>query len=634
MSNAPAIKTKVYKSTGRFWEWGVLWDPYVHPWNMHLSMIREGGQWTKQNGETAGMGLYYHFRKFQELAWPGKLWEKGPFRNYWAEKCLEVYLNYTYIGVLGCAASGKSDSFASNALTDWYAFPDCTTVLVSSTDLKSLELRVWGILKQYHKSAKSQCSWLPGHLIEGKQMLILDPKHEAGDGRDFKNGIVAVAAKRGNQFVGLGPLVGIHNKRVRVIGDEMNLMPRALLDSISNLSKCEDFKMVGLGNPNETTNAHGVLCEPEREHGGWESGIDQQPGTKTWVTNFPNGIALQLPGSDTPNKDTPEGEEPPFPFLITPQQIKDDEKIWSRDDWHFQMMTEAKMPRGQGSRRVLTRAMCQKFGAFKEPLWRDSRRTAIAFLDAAYRGVGGDRCVFGELQFGYEANNNAIMPATDAFVIQNDVSPNARQIMALIDLMIVPVTAQVASNLPEEQIVAFVRDQCQNRGIKPENFFYDAGMKTSLVQTFSRVWSTATNSIDCGGKPSAHNVSADIQKPCQEYYSKYITELWFSVRLIVESNQFRGMTEDVCTEFSQREWKMVAGNKIEVETKDEMKLKTGRSPDLADAVAIGCAGARIRGFVIKRAMAVDTKNNGKDWRDAVREKSKKLHNVGSLNYAA
>lgn len=632
MSDAPFVKT-TKKSSGRFWRYNLLWQPTVHPWHMELEMIRHGGKWTKQNGEEAGEGLFFHFRRFQELAWPDKLWQSGPFKNHWAEKCLEVYLERTYIGVMGCAGSGKSDSFGSNALTDWYSMPECTTILVSSTDLKSLELRIWGMIKKYHKEAKRKCGWIPGQLIEGKQMLILDHKTEAADGRDFKNGIIAVAAKRGNQFVGLGPLVGIHNKRVRVIGDEMNLMPRALLDSISNLSKCEDFKMVGLGNPNETTNAHGVLCEPARAQGGWESGIDQQPGTKTWDTNFPNGIALQLPGSDTPNKGTPEGEEAPFPFLITPQQLRDDAQIWGADDWHYTMMDEARMPRGQGSRRVLTRQMCEKFGAFSEPTWRDSRRTSIAFLDAAYRGVGGDRCVFGELQFGPEAESGPGAIAMNALLAQNERIPAARQIIALVDLITVPIASETGSDSPEDQIVHFVKNQCANRGITAENFFFDAGMRTSLVTAFSRIWTPMINSVDCGGKPSDKYVSSDIQKLCKDYYSKFITELWFSVRLIVESSQFRGLTEAACTEFSQREWKVVAGNKIEVESKEEMKEKTGRSPDLADAIAVGCYGARIRGLVIKRAIPPDRLKPGPDWRDAIKKKASELHRSGGLTYA-
>ena len=597
-------------------------------------MIRNGGKWKKKDGEEAGEGLYYHYRKFQEIAWPDKVWQSGPFVNFWAEKCLETYLNYTYIGAMGCAGSGKSDSFGGNVLTDWYAHSTCTTVLVSSTDLKSLELRIWGMIKKYHKAAKSQRRWLPGHLIEGRQMLTLDSQDECAEGRDFKNGIIAVACKRGSQFVGLGPLIGIHNKRVRLLADECNLMPRAFLDAASNLSKCEDFKLVGLGNPNETTNAHGFLCEPDVDLGGWEAAIDQRPGTKTWRTRFPNGVCIQLPGSDSPNMKATEGDPAPFPFLITREQMQADAKIWGVDDWHYTMMNEARMPRGQGTRRVMTRQMCVKFGAFAEPNWRDSRRTRIAFLDAAYRGVGGDRCVFGELQFGQECE--PLEEALPTNLISHGQDPDRkRNIITLIDLITIPITSEKGSDTPEDQIVKFVREQCDARGIDPAHFYYDSGMRTSLVTAFARAWSPQVESVDCMGRPTDKPVSAEIETPCCDYYSKFVTELWFSVRMAVEARQFRGMSEDVCSEFCQREWKMVSGNKIEIESKDEMKLKTGRSPDLADALAIGVFGARQHGFIInKLAMENPTKHDTNDWRRKLREISKKLAKTGLLNHNA
>lgn len=628
------IKSNISKSSGRFKKYGLWWSPTVDPLILEMQMIQHGGRWKKQGGEFAGEGLAYHYRKFQEIAWPDKIWENGPFKNYWAEKCLEVYLSSSYIGVLGCAASGKSSSFASNSLTEWYCFNDCMTVLVSSTDLKSLELRIWGMVKQYHKTAKAAREWLPGHLIEGKQMLIEDPRSEALEGRDFKNGIIAVPLRKGNQFVGLGSLVGIHNKIVTIIADEANLCPRAFLDSISNLAKCERFKLVALGNPNETTNAHGIICEPSRELGGWESGVDQGPGTKTWATKFPGGICLQLPGSDSPNMAAPEGEPDPFPFLITRKQLRDDASIWGRDDWHFQMMDEGRMPRGQGSRRVLTRQACLQFGAFDPPKWRDTRRTSIAFMDAAYRGVGGDRCVFGEFQFGHEAVPVGGEEILSSLITQETSTDNFPKIIALIDLTVIPIAAELGSIAPEDQIVAFCKKECESRNIPPENLFFDAGMRTSLVTAFCRLWSTAVNSVDCGGKPSETAVSSEIKIPARDYYSKFVTELWFSVRYAVESRQFRGMTEDACTEFSQREWKLVSGNKIEIETKEEMKLKTGKSPDLADAIAVGLYGARRRGFVISRMVPEEELFMSPTWKVKYQEQARELAHSGDLNYTA
>ncbi len=96
-----------------------------------------------------------------------------------------------------------------------------------------------------------------------------------------------------------------------------------------------------------------------------------------------------------------------------------------------------------------------------------------------------------------------------------------------------------------------------------------------------------TNPLDCGGTPSERKVSEGIDVLCKDYYKKRITEMWFSLRLIIEAGQFRGMREDVMMEACSREWKMTTGNKIEVETKAEMKEKVGRSPDLVDAVCCG-----------------------------------------------
>jgi len=614
----------------RISKYNMHWLPTVNELAIEMDCITLGGRWKKTDGDWAGNGLAYHYRRFQEICWPEKKWHD------WAVLELESYLTHKYIGEMGCAAAGKSDSAASYALTDWYCFPDVTTFLVSSTELEMLDLRVWGMIKRYHRSAKQRFPWLPGHLIEGRRVIVLNHRIESAEGRDFRNGIIAVACKKGHQYVGLGSYVGIHNRRVRLIADESNLMPRAFLDSTSNLSKCPDFKLIALGNPNETTNAHGFVCEPAADLGGWEGGMDQTPKTKTWRTRFPNGICIQLPGSDSPNMQVPEGQPPPFPFLMTREQMRDDAQVWGVDDWHYTMMNEARMPRGQGSRRVITRQMCEKMGALNEPFWRDSRRTKIAFLDAAYRGVGGDRCVFGEFQFGEESESDTASAIATNVISQAPHRVSGHQIIALIDTTIIPIAGGVKEESPEDQIVSFVKNQCESRGIPPENFFFDSGMRTSLVTAFSRNWSNMVNSVDCGARPSEEVVSAQIQVSCRDYYSKLVTELWYSVRMAIEARQFRGMTKEVMWEFSAREWKNVSGNRIEVESKVEMKAKTGRSPDLADAVAVGLYGARKMGFMINRLTppVPGNRRGQRDWKDALKERAAALSQSGQLNYSA
>jgi hypothetical protein len=616
------------KSINRFERYGVYWKADTSPLLVEMDCIRMGGRWKKKSGGWAGLGLFEHFKRAQQLIWPDKVWHR------WNELELKCYLEYRYIGEMGCAAAGKTDSAASNVLMDWLCFPDSTTVLVSSTTLPALELRVWGSIKKYFRKAKTMAPWLPGHLIEGKRVIILDPKTEAAEGRDFKNGLIAIACKRGQTFLGLGEYVGIHNKRVRLLGDELSLMPRAFIDSASNLAKCPDFKLLGLGNPNETTNAHGMLCEPSADLGGWEGGIDQGIGTKTWRTRFPDGICIQLPGSDSPNMDAPEGVPPPYPFLITRKQMADDAKIWGINDWHYTMMNDGKMPRGQGTRRVITRQMCEKFGAMDVANWSGKPRTKIAFLDAAYRAVGGDRCVFGVLEFGEEAAEDIAAAMVTNLISQNSEKNNRSHILSLISTTVIPISAEKDADLPEDQIVKFVQQQCLDHNIPPKNFFFDSGMRTSLVTAFARLWSPLVESIDCGGSPSDRRVSSEIDMPCKDYYSKKITEFWYSVRLIIEAGQFRGMTEDVMVEGCAREFKRVAGNRIEIESKEEMKLKFGRSPDLFDALAIGVEGARQRGFTIKRLSNPRAVEKDDSWKEELRIRQLLLKRAHQLDFKA
>jgi hypothetical protein len=534
--------------------------------------------------------------------------------------------------------SGKTNNFAIFCLMKYYCHETNSTTLVCSTTKERLEDRIWGEMKKFHKLAKNQYGWIPGNLIEGRQRIVTDDRMMSVEGRDFRNGIIGVPCKKGGEYVGLGDFVGIKNEWMTLVGDELHLLPKAFMDATANLTKNRNVIVVGMGNPKETTDALGVLCEPAVTLGGWDGGIDQEPLTKVWETRWTNGVCIQLPGSDSPNMDVPPGQPVPFPFLITRQNMEDDAKIWGKDDWHYTMMDEGRMPRGQGSRRVITRALCIKGGAFLEPKWHGTALTKVGFLDAAYRSVGGDRCVYGELAFGEEADLAQVGEITPNLLVQDGTRTRNKIIIALLTITVIPIRAEQAGTgvikEAEDQIVEFCKAHCEASRIPPENFFYDSGMRTSLVQRFAKLWTPTVVSIDCGGKATERRVSAEIDMPCDEYYSKLITEFWYSVRLAIESGQFRGMTEEVCTEGCQREFMLVSGNRIEVEPKKDMKEKTGRSPDLFDGLAIGVEGARRLGFVIMRlGNPQDRRRLADRWKE-VRQKANNLWRTHELNHSA
>src|SRR6185503_15082989 len=106
-----------------------------------------------------------------------------------------------------------------------------------------------------------------GILVESRQRLITDDRSMDSEGRDFRNGVCGLSCKKGGSYVGLGSFIGIKNKHILLIADEGAFMPRAYVDAISNLNKNKGFKCIVLGNPKETTDALGVICEPSAELG-------------------------------------------------------------------------------------------------------------------------------------------------------------------------------------------------------------------------------------------------------------------------------------------------------------------------------------------------------------------------------
>lgn len=583
--------------------YGIGWPAVMDPLQRELYCIRHGGRWKKRNGTIAGAGLEYHYRTAMDMLWQ-ESWHK------WRTLLLDTFCHNRIIAVLGPASSGKSHDAAQYLLVKYYAFHDCCTILVGSTEIKMLDLRIFGEIKKYHKIARRVKDWLPGHLIESSQMIVSDVRTAENEGRDFRNGIVGVPYKKGQTYQGLGSLVGVKNKHVELVVDEGSLIPRIFVDAISNLNKNAGFHCIVLGNPKDTTDALGVIAEPAAHLGGWDGAIDQTGGTKTWPNRFKDGITVQLVGSDCPNMDVPEGQPAPFPFLITREAINSDIQFYGKDSLHFSMMNEARMPRGMANKRIITRNMCLKFGALEEPVWENDKRTVICFLDASDGGVGGDRTVFGELQFG---------PGLDG--------ETKRQILALIDTMVVPTNP--LDGLVSDQIATWVRDQCEQRKCPPENFFFDTTGRGALMNAFARLWHPNIQGIEFGGSPS-DGMAGRLPMKAKDYYDRKVTELWFGAREVIEARQFRGMTEDVMQEGCFREWGF-EGKKVSVEPKDKMKLKSGRSPDLFDALVAGIFGARQRGFVAQMDLSNFRSQNTNDiWKDELRNRALALRRHGQL----
>jgi len=391
-------------------------------------------------------------------------------------------------------------------------------------------------------------------------------------------------------------------------------MKPAFLDSLANLNS-GNFKGVFVGNPLGEGDPLDKISEPLD---GWGS-INEPDKTATWPNKF-EGTTINLVGTDSPNFDFPQDQPVKFPYLINQKEITKVENFYGKNSLQYYSQVKGVRKTGLYSRRVITLTLCKQFGAMETPVWFDTNQTRIYAVDAAYGNVGGDRCVGGMIEFGRDATGSKI-------------------ILAVGQPVIIPIQPR-SDKIPEDQIAQFVKEDCENQSIPPEHVFYDSTGRGSLGTSFARLWSANVNPVEFGGNPTGRPVCSELMtrdvktgqmrlKRCDEHYSKFVTELWFSVRYVIESRQMRNMPVEVIDDGCAREWYMVKGDKIEIEPKEETKLRTNRSPDLMDWLCTAVEGARRLGFSIAR-MSDQAPQLDIRWKDELRNRALALRRHGQL----
>lgn len=413
------------------------------------------------------------------------------------------------------------------------------------------------------------------------------------------NGVIVHNCKPGSIASGLAPYIGIKSGRLRHAGDETQVMGESHLNAYANWYGKEDFKGINAGNFMETDDPLGIAAEPEN---GWDS-FEDTGKTQTWRGKFYRAAVVALDGRDSPNFDYPEqpNGRRRFPYMISKKKLDAVAETKGTNSWEWYSQCIGKPVKGMDIWRVLRKDFCQKHKAMDDVIWKGTPRTSMYSIDPAY-GLG-DRCVGRKLEFGEGIDGNQILLAH---------SPE-----------IIPIAINTGIDA-ESQIAAFIYSRLDQLSIPPQNCFYDSFGRGTLGFSFSKVFgSVCPVPVDSGAQPSSRPVRFDLfveerngvrrLKRCDEHYTKFISELWFSVCEAIESEQMRGIDIETIREGCARKFTRNAHNKIEVEPKEDMKERLKRSPDLMDNLAIGVEGARRLGFKIQRLVAEEEEQEDTRW---------------------
>lgn len=560
------------------------------PLDIEFEIIRAGGTFRKvKGGPKFGNGLFFHYKAAMQLLWPEDDWHR------WADDVLRELLAHKYVGIMGCANSNKTYMSAKWALLDYWVFPNDTLTILSSTDTRGLELRIWGSIKdlfnqgqEYRENMGSDS--LPGVVLESIHSITTDEinEHEKGKkARVLKKGIIGIPCMQNGKFVGIGKYCGVKQKRLRLIGDEGQFMGPSYIKAISNLSQQPGFKCAMLGNAIDPLDPLGQFCEPKE---GWQS-HPEPTVTTVWQTKWPDGVCLNLVGTDSPNFDYPETEPVKYPYMVNRVSIKEVEDFFGKDSIEYWSQCKGVLKSGLLKKRIITPDFCKQHEAHNLAIWDATERTKAASLDAAYGGVGGDRCVFRWGEYGLSYDNKEIVRVERPEIVPVSIS---------------------RKESPEDQIALWCHKRLLELGIPAERLYYDATGRGSLGAAFARIMGTSVPTpVEFGGRPTTRPVRHDLfiidevtserrLKRCDEHYFDMVSELWFSVRYTIESNQMRELDQETMREGCQREFGMWAAKKYFVESKHKPRQRKlmAVSPDLFDALVVLVEGFRRLGFKI------------------------------------
>jgi hypothetical protein len=602
--------------------YGVNWPATLTDLEIELICYRDNHGTRK-----GGMGREKHFRNAVAILWPDLKW------NHWLNDAVAAWCNFEVIGLTGGAAAGKTFSAALCSLVDWLSSPMDTTVILTSTTVPALRKRVWGDVKKLWNAVPG----LPGNLVDSSNRL------EAYKGND-RSAMFGIAVKDGSVEKAVGNIQGVHNQRVIVVIDEMPQTPKAIVTAASNLSKgTKFFRFVGIGNAVSRFDQHGRMCEPI---GGWSTVNECMP---YWLTK--GGICLHFDGLQSPNivesepmpvellyaswsghrrrsefaakrkrltemnadsadfdalneadqksvqsAPAPEdlhqqimanadpveiekvyvraiGKPVEHPYLTTANQVSDEEQRTSRDSVEWWMYVRGFWPPDGILKTVFTQTIIAKLP--ESTLWREEQEL-VAGLDPAFGG--GDRCVLSFGKIGvFLGNGLPGLFCMDSIEIRPKVSSSE------------PVHFQIAQRVIEE---------CKRRNVRPDCFAMDStGEGGGLADIITKTWpSPKIHRVEFGGSASDMVISRYDNRKAKLIYSNRVTELWFTARQFAMNLQICGLDDDTAIELVSREYKLV-NKTYTVESKTDMKARTGRSPDLADSFAVLCWLMRLRGIL-------------------------------------
>ena len=504
-----------------------------------------------------GLGKAEHFWNIATMLWPASS-RKPFFRNPWGERMIDEWCKYNFSSVSGCASSSKTDTAAVWGIVNWLAAPLDTKVLCTSTTLRESRKRIWGSIEDYWNALPDGIR-IVGKLASSFGLIRLSDA--MGVRGSEKCGIELIPGEKKREKEATGKIIGIKNKRVILIADELpELSPAIMQAAISNLTANPYCQAIGLGNPASYYDAHGVFATPKT---GWKS---ITPDDFEWDTIY--GHAIRFDATLSPN--VLNNDDSLYPWLPTVKRLEEAKKNMGEDSFGFWRQWRGYFPPEGGEQTVFSETDIVFFGAERNDIEWAAPPVPVVGTDPGFTN-DGDRTIsyFGLL--GEEMNTGlSVLLLTGYEVLKDDMTEKT-----------------IPRNF---QIARVFRKESEKRGVVPRNAGVDVSGSPAFGDIVAREWSSDVFRSQFGGKSTGGRVGED-RAMAKDRYANRVTELWFEARNHMEFGQIRGVCPDLARELTARRYNTgaTAGSvdaTVSIEPKKKMRGRTGASPDIADAFLV------------------------------------------------
>lgn len=579
------------------WEYGVPWHKYE---------AREGRRATQfqkhlycARWETGNFPLAEHRKEIIKRVWP----EEVLAYHDWLNRCIQSTAESNFVIWIGPGSATKSTNAAAVALEYWLEAPHATGIMVVSTTKDMLRRRIWSeVVRLFNVMPRELFPPDTADLVDASCMI----RWKQGDA---KHGIFGVAIRDGSIEDAVNNIIGIHPERMMVILDEMQSVQPAIMKAIPNLIKNVKSKFLGMGNPDSFQS---LLCRNAEPVGGWDSIPKFSPEWEIDSHGYRGkGKALFFDGRKSPAVLDPEWGKR-NPWMINQDHIND--HLHSKDvngnenDPAFMTQSIGWPPSMGVEATVLDAAIIQTFRCTDAPTWT-SQPTVCAALDPAFNG--GDKAI---LQFG---KRGLVTEAGEE-----------RWVIGFTETITVPIDAESQRPI-HYQISDFCREQCEKRGVKPDEFAIAAAGEGGGLKSIMEIEWGPVNGIEEGGAPSDRVIN-ERGKTAKESYDTRASELCFGLRDFALGNGIRGLPEQAMIEACARQtfyrngkWcaEPKTGSKGRKDASGRatkgFKERLGYSPDEADSCQILIAHCISKGAVPNFGMVAPARTD--EWNKAVEQ---------------